>query len=341
MSTPVITGLGHYLPERVVLNEELADALGWEAGDIEQRTGISSRRWVDGRVYTSDLAVGASKSALESAELCARDVDCIILSTQTPDHANPGTGVAVQVKLGLKDIPCYDIRNQCSGFLYALQMARCLVIAGQHQRVLVVCAELHSHGLGRSPKHAHVTPLFGDGAGAVVVEAQRKRSPISIGVSWLRVHADGAGASRLGHRLWDISFEPPWDLSQGDEDPEMVRYPHMDGEYVFRRAVRKMANVARDCLSELQLTPADIDFVAPHQANSLILKTLVSILEVPEAKLLTNLASIGNTSSASIPILLSEAFHQDKLSKPARVLCLAFGAGFTWGGALLQVGHDH
>ena len=339
---PCIVAAGHYLPEREVTNEEIAGFLDVRPEDIERRTGIRSRRWVEGRVYTSDLATRACRDVVDKFGIDLAEIDCLIAATMTPDYVvAPGIGVHVQVKLGLGTIPCFDVRDQCSGFLYALQMARAFVIAGIHRRILVVCAELQSHGLGRSPEHAHTTPLFADGAGAVVV-ADRADGPgaggLSLDVRWLRTYADGSGSVNLRHRIADVSLHPPWDIAQLDEPASGVLYPEMNGELVFRRAVRTMADTVNLCFAETGITQADVTHLLPHQANRNINAMVAALLRFPPEKMLGNIDRVGNTSSASMPILLSESLENGTIRAGDRVLCVGFGAGYTWGGMLLEFG---
>jgi 3-oxoacyl-[acyl-carrier-protein] synthase III len=335
MSDPVafISGVGHYLPPREVSNAELPAPLNADPDGITKRTGISSRRWVTGKVYTSDLALEASRAALGNAGLAAGDLDCIVAATLSPDFAFPGLGVYLQHKLGVTGIPAYDLRNQCSGFLYALSCARAFVAAGMHREVLVACAELHSHALGKTAQHAHITPLFGDGAGSIVVSA---RPPAEGGftVDYVRVYADGSGADRLRQRVWDMSLDPFVDWSQVTDDPEAFWYAEMDGQFIFRRAVAGMQQAARQALDACGLSLADVDWVVPHQANLNINKTVGSVLKLAPERMLSNIQRVGNTTAASIPILLSESLAAGIIRPGHRVLSLAFGSGLTWGAAL-------
>jgi 3-oxoacyl-[acyl-carrier-protein] synthase III len=335
-STACITGLGHFLPARVVDNADLPPPLNEDPAGITKRTGIERRHWVEGKVYTSDLALEASRAALEAAQLGAGDIDCIIAATLSPDHAFPGIGVYLEHKLGVAGIPAYDVRNQCSGFLYSLNMARAFVAAGVHRRVLVACAELHSHAMGKTAQHAHITPLFGDGAGSVIVCDEPAPHGGGFTIDYVRVYADGAGADRLRQRVWDISVEPFMDWAQVAESSEVMWHAEMDGQFIFRRAVAGMQAAAKDALAATGLSLADIDWVVPHQANLNINKTVGSVLKLPPEKMLSNIQRVGNTTAASIPILLSESVAAGTIKPGHRVLSLAFGSGLTWGAALLR-----
>ena len=330
-----ITGVGHYLPPRSVTNAELPPPMGDDPAGITKRTGIESRHWVDGKVYTSDLATSAARAALDAAGLAPADLDCIIAATLSPDYAFPGIGVYVQHKLGAPTIPAYDVRNQCSGFLYALNMARAFVAAGVYHKVLVACAELHSHAMGKTAMHAHITPLFGDGAGAVVVASEPSPTGGGLSIDYVRVWSDGSGADRLRQRVWDISVEPFMDWTQVCDSSEAMWHAEMDGQFIFRKAVAGMQAAARQALEAQGLKMADIDWVVPHQANLNINKTVGSVLKVAPEKMLSNIQRVGNTTAASIPILLSESLAGGTIQSGHRVMCLAFGSGLTWGSALL------
>jgi 3-oxoacyl-[acyl-carrier-protein] synthase-3 len=331
-----VTGLGHYLPPRVVTNADLPPPLNADPAGITKRTGIEERRGVDGKVYTSDLAALASRAALDHARLEPADLDCIIAATLSPDHAFPGIGVYVQHKLGAPHLPAYDVRNQCSGFLYALNMARAFVQAGVYRKVLVACAELHSHAMGKTAMHAHVTPLFGDGAASAIVAAEPGPGWPGLAIDYVRVWADGAGADRLRQRVWDISVEPFMDWAQVCDSSEAMWHAEMDGQFIFRKAVAGMQAAAKTALDATGLALEQIDWVVPHQANLNINKTVGSVLRLPPEKLLSNIERVGNTTAASIPILLSETVQAGKIKQGDRVLTLAFGAGLTWGAALLR-----
>ena len=336
MSGVFITGLGHHLPPRVVRNEDLPGGMGADPAGITKRTGIEERRYAATGVYTSDMATDASRAALASAGLAPGDLDAIVAATLSPDYAFPGIGVYVQHKLGCGPVPAYDIRNQCSGFLYALNVARAFVTAGVHRRILLACAELQSHALGHTEMHAHITPLFGDGAASVIVSDEASPHGLSFSVDYVRVHADGSGADRLRQRVWDVSQDPFMDWSAVAKSTEEMWHAEMDGQFIFRKAVAGMSDAAKVALKAAGLTLADVDWVVPHQANLNINKTVGSVLKLPPEKLLSNIQRVGNTTAASIPILLSESVAGGLIKPGHRVLCLAFGSGLTWGAALLR-----
>jgi 3-oxoacyl-[acyl-carrier-protein] synthase-3 len=330
-----IAGVGHYLPPRKVANAELPHPFNQEPELITRMTGVETRHWVDGRVYTSDLAAEAARSALVDARIDATELDCIVAATLSPDYAFPGIGVYTQTKLEQERIPAYDVRNQCSGFLYSLNVACAFVRAHVYRRVLLTCAEIHSHGMGRTEIHRHVSPLFGDGAGAVIVSDEERSGGGRFRVDYVKVGADGRGADRLRLRIWDISIEPSMDWTQVSDSTDVMWHPEMDGPFIFKNAVTGMTEAAKECLAALDLTVADLAYVLPHQANLRICRAVATALRLPPEKLLANIQRVGNTTAASIPILLSESVAEGRFRTGDRVLVLAYGSVLTWGAALL------
>jgi 3-oxoacyl-[acyl-carrier-protein] synthase-3 len=330
-----IVGVAHAFPPRSVRNEDLPPTLGTESDGIFKRTGIRSRFWAEEGVYTSDLGTEAARKVIAQTGTDPDSIDCLIATTQTPDHLIPGIGVSVQAKLGLKDIPCFDLRNQCSGFLYALQIARSFIATGTYARILIVCAELHSHGLGKEPRDAPVSALFGDGAASAIVTGKPSGAR-PLKTLWQSIGADGRGAKFLRHRAFDMSLIPPWEETKFGDDPHAIIYPEMDGEAVFRSAVRRMVSAGQTCLKSLELKAPDVAWLVPHQANASINKTVASILEFPPERVLGNIDHAGNCSGASLPMVLSEALEAKKIAAGEKVLLVAFGAGYTWGSAMLE-----
>jgi 3-oxoacyl-[acyl-carrier-protein] synthase-3 len=345
-----ILGLGSYVPDRVVTNEELAylndqhvrqGELQMDATDewIEQRTGIRERRYVpnDKSTATSDLALRAAHRALEDAGTKAEEIDCIILGTLSPDIHFPGTAVFLQKKLGIAKLgcPCFDIRQQCSGFLYGLQMADSLVRAGLYKRVLLVGAELHSHSLDFSTRGRDVAILFGDGAGAVVdgpVETDDPRE----GILYTKLGADGSGALDLRLNVFDVTQMPhiTYDAAFGTPD---VQYPYMNGKRVFLNAVKAMSAGTRAALATTGIGWDDVDWFVPHQANLRINEAVVKHAEIPEAKVLNTIQFYGNTTAATVPLTLDHHRQAGKVKKGDLVVSSVFGAGFTWGAAVFRI----
>lgn len=327
-----ILGVGHHVPDKVVTNDDLAEMMPTSHEWIVQRTGIEERRFIaESGTGSSDLAVPACRQAVARAGRDMKDVDAIIFATLSPDVFFPGSGCYLQAKLGLAGICALDVRNQCSGFLYGLSIADAWVKSGTYDNVLVVGAEVHSTGVEFTERGRDVAVLFGDGAGAALVGAA---DDDERGILSVRLHADGTGAEEL----W---LPAPMSRHVPRLTPEMMaegmHYPQMNGKQVFRWAVEKMPEVAREVLADVQVGVDDIDLFVPHQANMRINQFVASALEIPEDKVVHNIQRYGNTTAATIPIGLSESWEQGRLDR-ATVLMSAFGSGFTWAGAVVRFG---
>jgi 3-oxoacyl-[acyl-carrier-protein] synthase-3 len=340
MPNAYISGTGMYVPPRRVTNDDLAKTYGIDTTHewIVQRTGIEERRYADEGVGTSDLAVEAAKQAIERAGIKKTDLDMIIFATLSAEHCFPGSGVYLQQKLGLCDgsdakfVPALDVRNQCSGFLYGLSTATAMVKSGGCKHVLVVGAEVHSHALDLSTRGRTVASLFGDGAGAVVVSATDEDRGIR---SW-HLGADGRYADVLAQRLWDIRkfpFIPQNEHGVGQVQPEMM-WAQMEGKLVFRNAIERMMTVLMEACVANGITGQDIDLFVFHQANLRINQYLQQHLGIPDDKVIHNIQKYGNTTAATIPMLLAEAERNGKLKRGMKVAMIAFGSGFTWGCAI-------
>jgi 3-oxoacyl-[acyl-carrier-protein] synthase-3 len=332
MNRSTILGAGHYVPTRVVTNDDLSKLMSTSDEWIVQRTGIRERRFIEhSGIGASDLAVPASKMAIEHAGLTTKDVDAIIFATLSPDHNFPGSGCFLGHKLGLPGVPALDVRNQCSGFLYGLSVADAWVRAGVYKNVLLVGAEVHSTGVEFTDRGRDVAVLFGDGAGAVIVGAATGPDQ---GLKSIKLHADGSGAK-------DLWLEAPASAYQPRLTPEMLEagkhYPAMNGKSVFRWATEKMPEVAREVMATAGLDAAGIDLFVPHQANLRINQYVGQKLGIPESKTVHNIEVYGNTTAATIPLGLSESWHEGKCAKGSNVLFAAFGSGFTWGGAVITL----
>jgi 3-oxoacyl-[acyl-carrier-protein] synthase-3 len=326
-----ILGAGHYLPSRVVTNDDLAKLMPTSDEWIQQRTGIKERRFIEhSGIGASDLALPASKMAIEHAGRTLKDVDAIIFATLSPDVNFPGAGCYLGHKLGLPGVPALDVRNQCSGFLYSLSIADAWIRAGVYKHVLCVGAEVHSTGVEFTERGRDVAVLFGDGAGAVLVG----ESPDpDAGILDLRLHADGVGAEELWLEIPSSRLQPrllPEHLEEGRH------YPRMNGKQVFRWATEKMPEVARASLAAAGMTVADVDLFVPHQANMRINQFVAGKLGIPDDKVVHNIEKYGNTTAATIPIGISESWQEGKIKKGTRVLTAAFGAGFTWAGGVIK-----
>ncbi|MFT4621619.1 MAG: 3-oxoacyl-[acyl-carrier-protein] synthase-3 [Myxococcota bacterium] len=342
MPNAYISGTGFYVPPRVVTNTDLVEAHGMETTHewIVKRTGIEARRFADEGVCSADLAVPAAEAALEQAGLERAELDMIIFCTLSPKHAFPGDGVYFQEKFGLcgegaRYIPALDIRNQCSGFLYGLSVATSMVKSGALKNVLLIGAETHSAALDLSTRGRTVSSLFGDGAGAVIVSATDE----DRGVRAWQLGADGRYADKLSQKVWDMTKRPFMPLDSegvGQVDPSHM-WAQMEGRLVFKNAVERMVQALMMVCWEQGITDlADIDLFCFHQANMRINQMVANTLKIPQDKLVHNIQRYGNTTAATIPILLAEATRSGKLQPGMKVACVAFGSGFTWGAAIID-----
>ena len=321
---------GYYVPERVVTNLELENYMTTSDEWIRKRSGIEERRWCKEGQGGSDMAKVATERALEKAGMEADEIDCIVVATISPDYFFPGTAVFLQRKLGLTEIPCFDLRNQCSGFLYGLEMADALIRMGQYEKILLVGTEIHSTGLQVNDVGRDTAVLFGDGAGVAILGPT---DDDERGVRAVRTHADG----NYAEKLWapaPACIKNPF-ISKQDIDDMLVR-PFMEGKEVFRHAVTRMPEAIHEVLDEAGLTIDQVDMVIPHQANLRIAEMVQRRLGLPDDKMDNNIMRYGNTTAASIPIALSEAVDEGKIERGDLVAFAAFGSGFTWGGALVR-----
>jgi 3-oxoacyl-[acyl-carrier-protein] synthase-3 len=325
-----ILGTGFSVPDRIVTNDDLAGLMDTSDEWIRERTGIEERRWVREGTTGAEMALAASRMALEAAGMEAGELDAIVLATLSPDHFFPGTGVFLQRELGAGTIPALDIRAQCSGFVYGLSVADAWIRAGQYRSILLVGVEIQSTGLDVSDSGRDMAVLFGDGAGAAVLGATEEEGR---GVLCTEIHSQGEHAeilwadapSSVSHPL--ISHA---DLEAGRQ------YPRMEGREVFRHAVSRMPEVVLSALASQGLTTSDIDLLIPHQANLRISQMVQRKLELPDDRVFNNIQRYGNTTAATIPIALAEAVRAGRLER-GDLLCLtAFGSGFTWGSALVR-----
>ena len=342
MPNAYISGTGYCVPDDVVTNDELVARYGIETTDewIQKRTGIEARRFAAAGVGPSDLAAPAVEMALERAGLAKTDIGMIIFATLSPEHAFPGSGVYLQTKLGLTDdgvghfVGCLDIRNQCSGFLYALGTATSMVQSGAANHIVVVGAEIHSAALDLSERGRSVASLFGDGAGAVIVSATDEDRGVR---SW-HVGADGRHADALSQKIWDTRkrpFIPQNEEGVGQVDPDHM-WAHMQGRLVFKNAVERMIAALMTEFQKQKLTLDDVDLYFFHQANLRINQYVAQQLGLAEDKLCQNIERYGNTTAATIPIMLAEAEAEGTLQRGMKIATVAFGSGFTWGAAIID-----
>ena len=326
-----ITGLGYYVPDNVVSNQDLEGRMNTSHDWIVERSGIHERRYfTPGKDTVSSMGAAASSQALERAGLDAQDVDAIIFATITPDYYFPGSGVLLQRELGLaeKGIPAFDIRQQCSGFVYGLAMANDFIRSGSYRNILLVGGEIQSTFLDYNDEGRAVAVLFGDGAGAAVVQPTSDNS----GILSTHLHSDGTFAEKLGV-LAPSSHEHKF-TNQNQLDENRVKVI-MDGRYVFKLAVQKFPEVIKEALDYNEYATADLDLLIPHQANLRIAEAVRRSLDISESKVYNNIMRYGNTTAASIPIALAEAWDEGKIKEGDLVCLAAFGSGFTWGSALM------
>ena len=325
-----VLGIGMSVPSRVVTNHELATMMETSNEWIIERTGIEQRRWVSEGETGTTLATAASRQAIERAGLTPKDIDLIVLATLSPDFNFPGTGVFVQRSLGLKEIPCLDIRQQCTGFIYGLSIADAYIRTGAFKNVLVIGAEVHSTGLDVSTQGRDVTVLFGDGAGAVVVGRATDEAHMILST---HIHADGSEAEILWTEYPASARNP---RISAEAMAERKHYPVMNGKRVFKHAVTRMPAAIMEGMVTNQLQLSDIEMVIPHQANLRINQMVTQMIGLPPEKSHNNIQKYGNTTAASIPICMFEAVELGKI-KPGNLVCLvAFGAGLTWGSVFLR-----
>lgn len=346
-----IAGIGHYVPERVVKNSELTKYMDTTNEWIIERTGIEERRYAEKHKETpSSMGAKAARIAIERAGIQKEDVDFIIFATLSPDYYFPGCGVLMQRELGItnKEAGALDIRNQCSGFVYGLSIADQFIKTGMYKNILLVGAEMHSMGLDFSDEGRGVTVIFGDGAGAVVLQPTENEGQ---GILTTCLHADGTHAEELAminpgsHGGFHLGTE-----KYGYPDPSVpggvfvtqkmiddnLLSPNMSGQLVFKTAIVKFPEVIKEALENCGLTTQDIDIFVPHQANLRISQFVQKLLRLPDEKVVNNIQKYGNTTAASIPIALSEAWEQGKVKEGDLVCLAAFGSGFTWGSALIK-----
>lgn len=324
---PVVAGLGAYAPETVLTNEDLEAMVDTSDEWIRQRTGIRERRIVADDEATSDLGVRAARAALEDADLDAQALDLIIVATATPDMAFPSTACVIQHKLGVNSCGAMDLSAACSGFIYGLSAAHGQIVGGQAENVLVVAAETLSRITNWEDRTTCV--LFGDGAGAVVLS----NDPEAAGPSLLSQHLNADGD------YGDILKQPGGGSARpirAENVDQGLQYIHMDGPAVFKVAVRKMGEAGKVALEEADLTPGDVDWVIPHQANVRIIEAVQKQLDLPDEKVIVNVGRYGNTSAASIGLALDEAREDGRVTSGDTVLLVAFGGGLTWASAVVR-----
>ncbi len=329
MNKTKISGIGYYVPERVVTNKDLEEFMDTSDEWIVTRTGIHERRWIDSKIGTSDLAVKATEKALDMAKISAKEIDLIIFATLTSDYHFPGSAVQIQDKMGMNTIGAFDIKAACSAFVYGLSIGDQYIKTGQADNVLVIGAEVQSTGVDISTKGRDMAVLFGDGAGAAVLQPSNGSSEI------LSTHIHSQG--KYLKELW---VEAPTSIESPCLTKEMIdegrHFPQMNGREVFRNAVTRFPEVIMEALNKNNLTINDVNMFIPHQANLRITQSVAKRLGVGMDKIYSNIEKYGNTTGASIPIALAEAHQEGKIKKDDIIILAAFGSGFTWASAAIR-----
>jgi 3-oxoacyl-[acyl-carrier-protein] synthase-3 len=326
-----IVGLGHYVPEKVITNQYLASVMDTSNEWIIERTGIQERRWLDPTKDTvANMAAKATRLALERAKLTEKDIDFIVFATITPDYFFPGSGVLLQRELGLSNIGALDIRNACSGFIYALSTADQFIKSGMYKTILVVGAEIQSTALDVTDRGRNTAVIFGDGAGVAILQASDKPGVLST-----HLHSDGRFAEEL--YVKDPGSSRPPEERQPEQILDTSTFKVvMNGNMVFKHAVVRFMEVINEALAANQLTKEDINLLVPHQANLRISQYIQEKLALKEDQVYNNIMRYGNTTAASIPIAMSEAWAEGRIQENDVICLAAFGSGFTWASAIIR-----
>ena len=334
MYTARITGLGKFLPDNVVTNETLSKLMDTSHDWIVERTGIHERRFVpkDSDEGTATMGVKAAEQAIERAGISKDDIELIVFATLSPDYYFPGSGVLLQELMGIGTCPALDVRNQCSGFVYGLSVADQFIRTGMYKHVLVVGSEYHSGGLDLTTRGRTVSVIFGDGAGAAVVS---RSSEANTGILSTHLHSEGKHAKELSI-IGPNTKKWIHEVFENYDPDDMDYHPYMNGQLVFKNAVVRFSEVIHEALNANSLDPSDIDMLVPHQANLRIAQFVQKKFGLNDDQVYNNIMRYGNTTAASIPIALCEAWEEGKIKEGDHVMLAAFGSGFTWGSALIK-----
>ena len=329
-----IKGLGFYVPENVVTNDDLSKLMDTSDEWIQERTGIQQRRHaLRGSDTTTSMGVKASLKAIEAAKINKEEIDFIVFATLSPDFYFPGCGVLVQKELGLPTVGALDIRNQCSGFIYALSVADQYIKTGMYKNILVIGAETQSPALDMSTRGRNMAVLFGDGAGAAIVS--RSDDP-ERGILSTHLHSQGEHAEQLAMITPGVGTKWVTELLAENDPDDVSYYPNMNGQFVFKNAVVRFAEVIEEGLKSNGLSHKDINMLIPHQANLRISQFVQHQFKLTDEQVFNNIMKYGNTTAASIPIALTEAVQQGKIKDGDLVVLAAFGSGFTWASAIIR-----
>jgi 3-oxoacyl-[acyl-carrier-protein] synthase-3 len=328
-----ILGLGGYLPPRIVTNKDLEGRMDTTHEWILERTGIEQRHWVDEGEGGAEMGAKAARAACKDAGIDVSDIDLVILATLSPDQNFPGTGVFVARELGISDtgVPCLDIRQQCTGFLYGLSIADAYIRCGMYENILLVGSEVHSTGLDISTRGRDVAVIFGDGAGAAIIGVAA--DPATSSILSCHLHADGSEAEILWTEKPGSRYHPR--ITHEDLDAG-AHYPKMQGRRVFKHAVTRMPQALMEGMVANELKLEDIDMVIPHQANLRINEFVAKMAGLPPERMHNNIHKVGNTTAASIPLCMLDAIDAGKIKRGDTVALVAFGAGMTWGSVFVR-----
>lgn len=329
-----ITGLGFYVPDNVVTNDDLSKIMDTNDEWIQERTGIQERRHViRSEDTTTSMGVKAAKIAIERAKIDKNDIDFVIFATLSPDYYFPGPGVLVQRDLGLRTVGALDIRNQCSGFVYALSVADQYIKTGMYKNILIIGSELHSTGLDMTTRGRGVSVIFGDGAGAAILS---REEDVTKGILSTHLHSEGQHAEELTVIAPGMGKRWVTDIIAENNPDDESYFPYMNGQFVFKNAVVRFSEVIMEGLQANNLQVSDIDMLIPHQANLRISQFIQQKFKLTDDQVFNNIQKYGNTTAASIPIALTEAWEQGKIKEGDTVVLAAFGSGFTWASAIIK-----
>jgi 3-oxoacyl-[acyl-carrier-protein] synthase-3 len=329
-----IAGLGYYVPENVVTNDDLSKIIDTNDEWIQERTGIQERRHIiKGEDTTTSMGVKAAEIAIERSGVAKEDIDFVVFATLSPDFYFPGPGVLVQRDLGLRTVGALDVRNQCSGFIYALSVADQYIKTGMYKNILVIGSEVHSTGLDMTTRGRGVSVIFGDGAGAAVLS---REEDLTKGILSTHLHSEGQHAEELIVKAPGMGGRWVTDILADNNPDDESYFPYMNGQFVFKNAVVRFSEVINEGLQANNLQVSDIDMLIPHQANLRISQFIQKKFNLTDDQVYNNIQKYGNTTAASIPIALTEAWEQGKIKSGDTVVLAAFGSGFTWGSAIIK-----
>lgn len=329
-----ISGLGYYVPENIVTNDDLSKIMDTNDEWIQERTGIKERRHIiRGEDTTTSMGVKAAEIAIQRANVSKEDIDFVIFATLSPDYYFPGPGVLVQRDLGLKTVGALDVRNQCSGFVYAISIADQYIKTGMYKNILVIGSEVHSTGLDMSDKGRGVSVIFGDGAGAAVLS---REEDLNKGILSTHLHSEGQHAEELALIAPGMGKRWVTDILADNDPNDESYFPYMNGQFVFKNAVVRFSEVINEGLQANDLQVSDIDLLVPHQANLRISQFIQQKFKLSDDQVYNNIMNYGNTTAASIPIALTEAWEKGKIKSGDVVVLAAFGSGFTWGSVIIR-----